>query len=630
MKDVSGRIMYVGKANSLRHRIGSYFREPGQLPPKTRAMMGRVAVIDVLCTHSEKEALLLEASLIKKHRPRYNIVLRDDKSYILFKLDAQSAYPRLSLTRKVARNGSVYFGPFTSAQAARQTLKAVNRIFSLRKCKDTSFRNRTRPCLQHHMGRCMAPCVLDVDPGEYARMVDNLKLFLSGRSRELLSDLRREMHDASQKLEFEKAAAVRDQIRAIERTVEQQTVVLPEEEDCDVLALAETGQELVVGISFIRQGKLLDHKTFFWIPEQDSELAAPSGPEKKEDAAGDGERADLSVQGGEDILRTVLLQFYTPEKFIPAKIVLPFQLSDSHLENVLAERRGGDVHLIPAWRQRDKKMIDLARTNALQARNQEDTTQVAPLLARKLGISGPLERIEGVDVSHLGGQGMVVGQVAVENGRFKPESYRLYSFPELEGSRDDYAALAAWVRRRLQSGPPWPDLVLIDGGKGQLAAVRKALDQAWASPESAQGPKPNVHLAALAKGGRRQGELEERVFVPERKNPLPLRPGSRELLFLQHIRDAAHRFVLSRQKRSRTRKVLDSGLESLPGVGPRTARLLWDRFGSLQAMLQARPEQFTAIPGIGPRKAQSLYEALHGSSLAATPSPPADDQFDRG
>ncbi|MDZ7760464.1 MAG: excinuclease ABC subunit UvrC [Desulfovermiculus sp.] len=617
MKDVSGRIMYVGKANSLRNRIGSYFRGPEQLPAKTQAMMAKVGSIDVLCTHSEKEALLLEASLIKKHRPRYNIVLRDDKSYILFKLDAQSTYPRLSLTRKVTRNGSLYFGPFTSAQAARQTLKTVNRIFSLRKCKDTTFRNRTRPCLQHHMGRCLAPCVLDVDPGEYAHMVNNLKLFLSGRSRELLAVLRREMHDASQKLEFEKAASLRDQIRAIERTVEQQTVVLPEEEDCDVLALAETDQELVVGISFIRQGKLLDHKTFFWSPEQDLERSLQSGDEQRGPGAGEDEKAEISFQGGEDILRTVLLQFYTPEKFIPAKIVLPFELSDVNLESVLAERRGAQVHLVPAWRQRDKKMIELARTNALQARTEDDTARMLPVLAQKLGVSGSLGRIEGVDVSHLSGQGVVVGQVVVEGGRFKPEAYRLYTFPELEGSRDDYAALAAWTRRRIQSGPPWPDLVLIDGGKGQLAAVHKALEQEWPLEQSGYEREVGFYLAALAKGGRRQGELEERVFVSERKNPLPLRPGSRELLFLQHIRDAAHRFVLSRQKRSRSKKVLDSGLESLPGVGPRTARLLWDRFGSLQAMLQADPEQFTTIPGIGPRKAKSLHAALQG--LASDP-----------
>ena len=629
MKDASGRIIYVGKANSLRSRISSYFREHNQLPAKTRAMMGKVAAIDILCTHSEKEALLLEDSLIKKHRPRYNIVLRDDKSYILFKLDAQSTYPRLSLTRKVTRNGSLYFGPFTSAQAARQTLKAVNRIFSLRKCKDTSFRNRTRPCLQHHMGRCMAPCVLDVDPKEYAAMVHNLKLFLSGRNKELISLLRHEMHDASHKLEFEKAASLRDQIQAIQRTVEQQTVVLPEQEDCDVLALAETDQELVVGISFIRQGKLLDHKTFFWRQEQDSDLYVQFSEEQKDAGPRKEQHAEFPVQGGEDILRTVLLQFYTPERFIPAQIIVPFQINDPNLENVLAERRGGDVHLVPAWRQRDKKMIDLARTNALQARNEDDTSRVLPVLAQKLGASGPLERIEGVDVSHLGGQGVVVGQVVVEGGRFKPEAYRLYTFPQLEGSRDDYAALAAWVGKRLRSGPPWPDLVLIDGGKGQLGAVHKALRQEQ-GVQNSDHAQAGFYLAALAKGGRRQGELEERIFVPERKNPLPLRPGSRELLFLQNIRDAAHRFVLSRQKRSRSKKVLDSDLESLPGVGPRTARLLWDRFGSLQAMLQAEPEQFTAIPGIGPRKAQSLYAALHSSPQVSAQSPAADDQFDRG
>ncbi len=617
MKDASGRIIYVGKANNLRSRVGSYFRSPEQLPAKTRVMMGKVAGIDILCTHSEKEALLLEASLIKKHRPRYNIVLRDDKSYILFKLDTQATYPRLSLTRKVTRNGALYFGPFTSAHAARETLKAVNRIFPLRKCKDTSFRNRTRPCLQHHIGRCLAPCVYDVDPDEYAHMVHNLQLFLSGRSRDLISSLRREMLQASEDLRFEKAASLRDQIRAIEQTVEQQTVVLSEEEDCDVLALAETMQEIVVGISFIRQGKLLDHKTFAWTfdhPEEGSQdqenyMTAPSkASNDPSSAAKDSEHA---ISGGEDILRTVLLQFYTPGKFIPERIVLPFQLSDPDLENILVERRGGNVHLIPAWRQRDKKMIELARTNALQSRLHDETDQLLYSVGRKMGIKS-LKRIEAVDVSHLGGQGVVVGQVVAEEGRFQPEAYRQYTFPELEGTHDDYAALAAWARRRIQSGPPWPDMVLIDGGKGQLAAVHQVLTKEWKNYAGASNASSSSWaLAALAKGSRRKGELEERVFVPERKNPLPLRPGSKELLFLQQIRDAAHRFVLSRQKRSRGKKVLDSNLERLPGVGPRTARLLWDKFGSLQNMLQAAPEQFETIPGIGPSKAHKLHAALH-------------------
>lgn len=617
MKDASGRIIYVGKANSLRARLGSYFRSPEQLPAKTRVMMGKVKSIDILCTHSEKEALLLEASLIKKHRPRYNIVLRDDKSYILFKLDVQSTYPRLSLTRKVTHNGALYFGPFTSALAARQTLKAINRIFPLRKCKDTAFRNRTRPCLQYHMGRCWGPCVQEVDPQDYAQMVSKLKLFLSGRSRELVSGLRQEMNRASFKLEYEKAAALRDQLQAIERTVEQQTVVLSEEEDCDVLALAGTEHELVVGISFIRQGKLLDHKTFSWSLDQDQRpreecfYDQPDSNPVELNPAGQ-KLAGAQIQGGEDILRTVLLQFYTQEKFIPERIIVPFQLNDSELEGILAERRGGAVHLVPAWRQRDKKMIDLARTNALQARTEEDdTTRLLPVLARKLGISRHLGRIEGIDVSHFGGQGVVVGQVVLEDGRFTPEAYRLYTFPELEGSRDDYAALAAWARKRIHSGPPWPDLVLIDGGKGQLAAVHTTLSQERTGNGILQEGQKMWALAALAKGTRRQGELDERVFVPERKNPLPLRPGSRELLFLQHIRDAVHRFVLSRQKRSRAKRILDSRLERLPGVGPRTARLLWDKFGSIQAMLEADPEQFMAIPGIGQRKAKSLHTALH-------------------
>ena len=591
MKDERGRIIYVGKAKDLRKRVGSYFRSPGQLEPKTQQLMAKVRRMDYLCTESEKEALLLENSLIKKHRPRYNLVLRDDKSYILFKLEKTAAFPRLSLTRKVLRDGSSYYGPFTSAQSARETLRVVNRIFPLRKCKAIQFTNRIRPCLQHQMGRCLAPCVKPVSRDRYRQLVAKLELFLSGNSRELMERLQQEMEEASSELHFERAAEIRDQLRAVRRTVEQQSVVLPEGGSFDLLEAVTTDQGCALGLLFIRQGKVLDGKSFVW--------------EQK--------------PGYEELMRGVLLQFYTADRLIPERIVLSRKLADPTVATILSERRGRKVRLVTARSRAEKHLIAMARTNALQKMKEQGDPQTPVTLARSLGLPEPPLRIETVDVSHLSGQGTMVGQVVFEQGQPVQQAWRLYTFPELEGRGDDYAALAAWVVRRAASGPPWPDLVLIDGGRGQLAAVRKALAECAArrgedgqDPEGAGGGGSPLHweLAAIAKDKLGQGLIEDRIYRPDRKNPLPLKAGRPELLLLQNMRDQAHRFVLSRQQRSRKKTTRQGGLEELPGVGPRTAVLLRRRFGSLQSLRRATRQELMAIPGIGPKKADQIFEEL--------------------
>ena len=600
MKGAQGRILYVGKAISLRKRLASYFRSDDQLPDKTRVMMQKVRSIDYLCTNTEKEALLLEASLIKKHRPRYNIVLRDDKAYVLFKLDKSTDYPRLSLTRKVDKDQAVYYGPFTSALAARETLKALNRIFPLRKCKDSTFHNRTRPCLQHQIGRCLAPCVYEVSRREYRRIVSRVELFLRGRTKSLITSLHKEMQEAAARLHFEEAARIRDQIRAIQRTTEQQTVVAPLGGDVDVLGAERTEDGLVLGQLFVRQGTLLDSKSFFWPdtaePAEDSSSVAGSGSPEDE----------LS-----ELVRNFLIQFYTPGRYLPEEIIVPVALETDSLEEIFFERKGGKVSIREAASRKERELTDLARRNAVLKKSQAEDAADSLNLADRLRLQKSPQRIEAVDVSHLSGQGTMVGQVVFEQGQFQKSDYRLYTFPELEGGRDDYAALAAWVGKRLRSGPPWPDLVLIDGGKGQLAAVEQALQRSWetlpSGSEEEQGSPPAIELAALAKGRPGQGD---RVFRTGRKNPLPLRSGERELLFLQNLRDSVHRFVLSRQKKSRTKPMLDSELSRLPGVGPQTARLLWDHFGSVENLRQASREELLQVHGIGPAKAEQLANAL--------------------
>jgi excinuclease ABC subunit C len=581
MKDKAGKIIYVGKAKNLRKRVASYFRPKEQLPSKTRAQMRRVEKIDTLQTRTEKEALLLEASLIKKHRPRYNIVLRDDKQYLLFKLDKQSAYPRLTIARKMNRDGSVYFGPFTSALAARQTLKMINRVFALRKCNDHVFRNRARPCLQYDIGRCLGPCVHPVSADAYAAIVRQVELFLNGRSKALVSDLKTRMHRAADELDFERAAQLRDLIRAVTKTVEPQAAVLPVDKNLDVYAVAGDERGLVISVLFVRGGKIVDGKQFFW---RDMEV-------------------DESER--ETVVVSFLGQFYGPDKSVPERIVLPFPVEDSALEEALSDFRGGAVRVARAWGRAERSLVAMALANAREFLRKKQQDHKPLHLAGALHLSGEPQRIECVDASHLSGQGMCVGRVVFEDERPLKKDYRIYAFPELEGAGDDYRALAGFLVRRLAAGPPWPDLLLVDGGKGQLRALERVFKD--------QGKEVLFPLAAIAKGEtRRAGELGDRIFLPGRKNPLPLKPGSPELLFLQKIRDTAHRFVISRQRRSRKRTTLDSPLESLPGIGPMLARQLWTHFGSLAAMKRAGVEEIQALPGIGAKKAAAIAQGLAG------------------
>ena len=589
MKNGQGKIIYVGKAKNIRKRLSSYFRPPEQLPVKTRVMMARVKDIDFLCTNTEKEALLLEASLIKKHRPRYNIVLRDDKQYILFKLDKKNNFPTLRLTRKVDRDGAIYFGPFTSARSARQTLSVINKLFRLRKCSDRIFKNRVRPCLQYHINRCLAPCCNPVSKEEYAQMVRQVELFLSAKSRDLLKKLESRMHREAERLNFEKAAELRDMIHAIRQTLEQQAVVLPKEGDVDVFAYVPCETGLGIGVLFVRQGRVLDSRSFrfsnfhYW---PDFEL----------------EQEEI-----EAVLTSFLIQFYGPTRFIPDKIVLPVVVKDKSIEKLLTELKGKEVRLISAKDKKFKQLINMAKQNCIEAIGRKKADDLSPGLARILGLEFEPKRIECIDASHISGQGMRVGLVVFENGRPKRDEYRIYKFPELEGSSDDYLALSRFVERRLRSGPPWPDLLLIDGGKGQLNAVLTALRNHDSSTL--------FSIAAIAKGPtRRAGELFDQIFVPGRKNPLALSPGSRELLFLQQIRDEAHRFVLSSLRQAGKKNMFKSELENLPGIGPKTAKILWTHFQSLDAIYGASEEELANLPGFGPKRAKKIFLALKNIS----------------
>ena len=595
MKSARGKILYVGKAKNLRARLSSYFRNDAGHSVKTTALVARIEGVDVLLTASEKEALLLESSLIKKYRPRYNVVLKDDKNYILFKLDKRSPFPRLAFTRRVERDGAAYFGPFTSAAAARATWKELGRLFPLRKCGDRALANRVRPCLYHFIGQCLAPCVLAVDAGEYGALVRRVEAFLTGRSAEVLKAVQREMEAAAESLAFEKAAGLRDLLRAMRKTVEGQATVLTKLVDMDVVNFTVTEAGVGLCVLFVRQGRLLDRKTFFF-----------PGVEA-------GEAVSAAV--------TALLQFYRPESFIPPRVVVPEGLAPGGgegeaagdgqaLAEILEERRGMALRLGPARGREERQLLEMAAVNAGRAAEEAAKaaqSDVLPTLARAFGLAHltHLARIEAVDVSHLGGKGVRVGLVVFEDGAPRKSEYRSYAIAAAEGSSDDYLALAAFATRRAASGPPWPDLLLIDGGKGQLGAVGRALDEAGVGGAFA--------LASIAKGDRRsQNEMDDVIFVPGRKNPLPLRSGSPELLFLQRIRDTVHDYSIGRQRQARNKSGLKSDVLALPGVGPKTARLLWEAFKSVAAMRAASAEDIRARTGLGPTRSAAVVTALAG------------------
>lgn len=591
MKDREGTVIYVGKAVNLRSRVRSYFQPSTS---DTRAFIpfleGLVGDIEVILVHNEKEALILENTLIKRHKPRFNVMLRDDKAFICLRLDETHPYPRLEVVRRMQQDGARYFGPYSSASAIRETLRVVNRWFQLRTCTDQVLEKRTRPCLLFQIKRCPAPCVYEVPTEDYRRNVRETVLFLEGKEPELAESLRLRMKGAAKELRFEEAARLRDQLSAIERSLEKQRTVFSEAIDQDVFGFHREGPDLVIEALFVRGGKLVSAQHF---PFTGQEFPT------------------------EELLSSFIDQYYADGATVPEEVLLPMELEDMALKaEVLSERRGRKVRVHVPARGDKKRLIEMANKNAEQGfveRRKKDRTneEILDRLKDKLELRRLPRRIECFDISNFQGTMVVASQVAALDGEADKARYRHYKIKGFTG-QDDFASmyevLSRRVKRGLESGD-LPDLFLIDGGKGQLNAARAAVKDA--------GALDLVDLASLAKS-RVEGETDagsisrtdERVFLPGRKDPLVLRQNSAELFVLTRLRDEAHRFAITFHQKLRRARNFRSVLEEIPGVGEKRRKALLRHFGSLKRVRAASPEEIAEVEGFNRALADRVAEFL--------------------
>ena len=580
--DGSGRVLYVGKAANLRARVRSYLSVRGDGRPLVHLLMRRAVAVDVISTKTPEEALLLENTLIKQERPPYNLRLKDDKSYLVARVDRRHPFPRIRLVRKVQKDGALYLGPFASAKGVRRTLRFLRTLYPLRTCSDGELAERTKPCLYHQIGRCCAPCVDLVTPEAYGALLEGALALLRGRDGGMLRKLRVDMEAASDAHEYERAAILRDRMQALEAAHARQDAVSPDGKDRDVVAIAAAGGTSMIGILYVRDGQV---------------VAARSLPQRTSLA-----RAE--------VLHAFLSQFYARDKVIPPEILVEEEPPDRvGLEEVLARLRDGRVEVRVPRRGSGRDLLAMARENAENALGEysERTRRVQVALrelATQLELAGPPERIEAFDLSHLRGTDPVAGMSVLVGGVPEPSSYRHFAIRQAAGG-DDYAGMAEVIARRFRGGAELgalPDLVLIDGGRGQLEAARRALAAAGLPP---------VPMVGLAKA-RTDGETrsEERIVRADRPDALVLAEDDPVLRILVKARDEAHRFAGRYQRTRRAASFAAGTLDGIPGVGPARKRRLLQVFGSVAGLEQAPFEDLAAVPGIGPRLARAIRERL--------------------
>lgn len=595
MADKNKEIIYVGKAKVLPRRVSSYFQKTG-LTPRISLMVSLVDSFEYVVTATEKEALILESSLIKKHRPRFNVIFRDDKSYPSLRLNQKEDYPYLEIVHRPVKDGSVIFGPFPSVGSLRETVRLVNRLFPLRKCRRPEVKKAVRPCLNYQLGRCAGPCRPEMTKEEYRSIADEVRLFFKGQSKEIKDSLTGGMKEAAERLDFETAAKLRDRLRDLEKTLERQVVAKAGGGDRDVWGLAERGGLAQAAVLLIRDGIVIGCQPV-WAEGQ--------------------ETAGL-------VLLSLLTQFYGRGNFIPAEIWLPGSLSDEDRDNLAGwlKTLSSEVTVTKARGGDGRKIQVMAEENAQAALEERlekilSTRGVMVELKARLGLDIIPRRIECFDLAHIQGQAPVAGLVVMEEGDFKKDAYRRFKIKTAKGG-DDYGGLREVIQRRFQPDKDptkWarPDLLLIDGGRGQLSAVTAAFEELGVKPPP---------LAGIAKDRTEGGP--DRIFLPGRKNPVDFKPGAAGLMILARLRDEAHRYCRSYHHLLRSKDMLQSLFDGLKNLGPVRKKALIARFVSLEELAQAPDADILAVAPLTPPVLNELRKRVANLLAGTIPRAPGD------
>jgi excinuclease ABC subunit C len=594
MKDAEGRILYVGKAKNLRARVRTYFRPGADGRVHVQFLMARVADIEWLITDSEKEALILENNLIKKHRPKYNVSLRDDKTYLSLRLSVQEPFPRLDAVRRIKKDGALYFGPYSSGRDLRETTALLLKIFPLRQCSGKEFCTSARPCIYHQTRGCRSPCCGEIGEADYKKMVDEVILFLRGRDTKLVTRLQDEMAAAAQAERFEDAARLRDTLRAVDATLERQKAVTRDAVDRDVVGMVREGAEAQIAVLVVRAGALIGRRGYYLSDLLDDDPA---------------------------VVGEFLRRYYGEDRIVPPEVLTPVDLGEEaqFLEQWLGESRGGRVRIAFPQRGEKAELVKMAAENAVELLAERRKSKVGyetalSELQARLGLPAPPRRMECFDISNFQGREAVASMVTFIGGFPDKSLYRRFHIKTIEGA-DDFAMLYEAISRRLarrgEEGWELPDLLVVDGGKGQLAsACRAARDADVLLPAVAGLAKDR----ALPGVGPEVARSRERVFIPGRKNPILLPNNSSALFLLQRLRDEAHRFAITFHRQQRSRRIAASELDAVPGVGEKRKRTLLKHFGSLKALKNATAEEILAVPGIPESLARTLAEHFHQTS----------------
>lgn len=630
MKDNRGKMLYIGKAANLRSRVRQYFQpNTGDSRDFVPLLEGVVADIETVVTGNEKEALLLENNLIKRHQPRFNVKLTDDKNFLVLRLDPKAEWPRLEVGRRIHKDEAWYFGPYHSATSARETLRVVNRHFQLRTCTDHVLHNRRRPCLQYQIRRCPAPCVLSVPTEEYAEQIRDVRLFLEGKNEELLDRLRGRMQDASGRTEYERAATLRDQIRALESALEAQRIVSTDFVDQDILGFHREGLALDLVVMSMREGKMVGSRTFSFAEQEFPDA---------------------------EILSSFVGLYYDLGASIPDEVLLPFPIADAALKSEwLSERRnhprGKKTEVMVPQRGTRRELVELAHRNAAatfasRRNSQQDAELMLAKLQTRLRLPTLPRLIECYDISHVQGSETVASMVVFVDGRPEKSRYRTFKVQRVEGP-DDFAAMYEVLSRRfrrakeVEEESPWrlPNLIVVDGGKGQLGmALAAARDVGIdvrpgvglpivalakeADPRPDSLPQPDVGVRQ--RSGEGIGRRPDRVFLPQAKDAIPIRPNSGEMFVLQQLRDEAHRFAVTFHRGQRRRRTLRSALSDVAGIGDVRRRALLRHFGSLKKIREATLEDLLAVPGVNRKTAEAVLARFGVRSDPAAAPPPAE------